>query len=300
MSFFKRISTPQEKSKDTTTNFFIGSPEAEGESSHNSKMKLGEIFGDFIQVFPELESEKFIITGRKGSGKTAIAEFIKFQSDNDPNSFCDFVKSRDLDSNKIIQLGKESGEALQIKMLFEWTILIKFISLLLQDESIRSISGFSNLEKFINRNSGFLDISSYEINEIVENKNFDINIEYFKRFFIANFGRKLGIKSHQAPFYKLIPNLRETVCKLLSESASRDNSYILIFDDLDIGFIESDLSSIQTLTDLLRVARDYNIDHFGRIGIDSKVIILLRDDIKRIIVNHNADTAKLFLHMKSH
>jgi hypothetical protein len=74
MSFFKRLMTEEIQEKGTTRNFFIGTPEAEGETTYNSKIKLGEIFGDYLNVFPELDSEKFIITGRKGAGKSAIAE----------------------------------------------------------------------------------------------------------------------------------------------------------------------------------------------------------------------------------
>jgi hypothetical protein len=77
MSFFKRLTPENNSGQDnTTSDFFIGTPEAEGETTSNSKMKLAEIFGDYLNVFPELDSEKFIITGRKGSGKSAIAEYI--------------------------------------------------------------------------------------------------------------------------------------------------------------------------------------------------------------------------------
>ena len=33
----------------------------------------------------------------------------------------------------------------------------------------------------------------------------------------------------------------------------------------------------------MRVAKDYNINLFGKNGLDAKVLILLRDDIKRIV-----------------
>ena len=87
MSFFKRLTNDETYEKGTTRNFFIGTPEAEGETTYNSKIKLGEIFGDYLNVFPELDSEKFIITGRKGAGKSAIAEFIFYSASNDPNAF---------------------------------------------------------------------------------------------------------------------------------------------------------------------------------------------------------------------
>lgn len=294
MSFFRRLTGEDNQEKGTTRNFFIGTPEAEGETTHNSKIKLGEIFGDYLNVFPELDSEKFIITGRKGAGKSAIAEFIYYSASNDPNAFCEFIKTRDLDCHKIVQIGKEQGLPVEEKLLFEWIILTKLIKLFTEDQSVQTIKEFKDLNVFLKRNSGLVDIKSFEIAEIIRTKSLEVNIEYFKRVFTSLFKKDIGIKEHKAPFYKILQPLQEVVIKLLKENVTSENEYHLIFDDLDIGFKESDKLSIESVTNVIRVAKDYNIDFFGKNGLNAKVIILLRDDLKRIIVKHNADTAKLF------
>lgn len=293
MSFFKKLSSPEKPANGTTKNFFIGTPEAEGELTGNSKMKLGEIFGDYLNVFPELQTEKFIITGRKGAGKSAIAEFIFFTAGNEANAFCDFIKTRDFDSQKIIQIGKENGLVIEEKLLFEWLILTKLTKLIVTDQSIQNIKELKDLRQFLEKNSGLIDIKSYEIGEIVRNKELQVNIEYFKRAFTSLFKRSVNIKEHKAPFYKILPHLNEVVIKLLKEN-SLNNEFFLIFDDLDIGFKENNEHTIESITNILRVAKDYNIDYFGKNNLKAKIIILLRDDIKRIIVKYNADTAKLF------
>jgi len=293
-SFFKRLSTTETHDVGTTKNFFIGTPEAEGETTSNSRIKLGEIFGDYLNVFPELHTEKFIITGRKGAGKSALAEYINYNAHNDANVFCDFIKIRELDSQKLVQLGRDQGLPVEEILLFEWVILTKFIKLLVEDQTVQSIKEFKDLKIFLERNSGLVDIKSYEIAEIVRTKSLDVNIEYFKRVFSAVFKRNIGIKEHKAPFYKILPHLKDIVIKLLKENVAINNEFILIFDDLDIGFKESNLESIEKLTNILRIAKDYNIDYFGKNGLNGKVIVLLRDDIKRVIVKYNADTAKIF------
>jgi len=293
MSFFKKLSSPETPGNGTTKNFFIGTPEAEGELTGNSKMKLGEIFGDYLNVFPELQTEKFIITGRKGAGKSAIAEYIFFTAGNEANVFCDFIKTRDFDSQKIVQIGKENGLIIEEKLLFEWLILTKLIKLFITDQSIQNIKELKDLRQFLEKNSGLIDIKSYEISEIVKNKELQVNIEYFKRAFTSLFKRSVNIKEHKAPFYKILPHLNEVVIKLLKENPN-NNEFFLIFDDLDIGFKENNEHTIESITNILRVAKDYNIDFFGKNDLKAKVVILLRDDIKRIIVKHNADTAKLF------
>ena len=197
MSFFKRLSTDENHEEGTTRNFFIGTPEAEGESTYNSKIKLGEIFGDYLNIFPELDTEKFIITGRKGAGKSAIAEYIYYSATNDANAFCDFIKTRDLDSNKIVQIGKEAGLPVEEKLLFEWIILTKLIKLFTEDQSVQSIKEYRDLNIFLQRNSGLVDIKNFEIAEIVRTKSLEVNIEYFKRVFTSLFKKDIGIKEHK-------------------------------------------------------------------------------------------------------
>jgi len=294
MSFLRKLAGEELYEKGTTRNFFIGTPEAEGETTYNSKIKLGEIFGDYLNVFPDLDSEKFIITGRKGAGKSAIAEYIFFSAANTPNAFCDFIKTRDLEFNKIVQIGKEQGLSVEEKLLFEWLILTKLIKLFTEDQSVQKIKEFKDLSIFLKKNSGLVDIKSYEIAEIIRTKSLEVNIEYFKRVFTSIFKKDVGIKEHKAPFYKILQPLQDVVIKLLKENVTSENEYNLIFDDLDIGFKESDKQSIDSVTNVIRVAKDYNIDFFGKNNLKAKIIILLRDDLKRIIVKHNADTAKLF------
>lgn len=46
----------------TTRNFHIGLPEAKREANFNSRVKLIDVFKDFLEVFPELDEGNFIIT----------------------------------------------------------------------------------------------------------------------------------------------------------------------------------------------------------------------------------------------
>ena len=178
--------------------------------------------------------------------------------------------------------------------MFEWIILTKLIKLFTEDQSVQNIKEYKDLNIFLKRNSGLVDIKNFEIIEIVRSKSMEVNIEYFKRVFTSLFKKDIGIKEHKAPFYKILQPLQEVVIKLLRENVTSENEYHLIFDDLDIGFKENDKVSIESVTNVIRVAKDYNIDFFGKHNLKAKVIILLRDDLKRIIVKHNADTAKLF------
>jgi len=294
MGIFDKFVPKEQVSKNTTKNFFIGATEAEAESCVNSKMKLNEVFVDFLNILPELQHEKFIITGRKGSGKTAIAEHINNLSENEYNYFCDFIKKNDVNIEQIVQIGKDVGIEIEKELLFEWIILIKLVKLLISNEAIQSKPEIRDLNTFLKKNSGFVDIKSNQIIEVIKKNGYDVNINFFKRFLVATFGNRYDIKGEKAPFYKLIPHLKETVEKLVSCEENADNKYILIFDDLDIGFNASKIEHIKTILNLLRISKEYNITLFGKKGINAKIIILLRDDISRILIKNDADTAKLF------
>lgn len=69
MSFLREV---QHKLKlsNTTNGLYLGTPEAEGEIW--AGLGLPEFFEDYMHILGELLTEKFIITGRKGAGKSAM------------------------------------------------------------------------------------------------------------------------------------------------------------------------------------------------------------------------------------
>jgi len=278
--------------KSTTKNFQIGAPEAEAESMNKSRIKLSDVFEDFLEILPELDYEKFIITGRKGCGKTAIGERLYFLSKNKPNYFVDFVRKEDIDIEKIIQTSKDAGHEIEQELLFKWIILIKFLKMLTTNESLQHIKGMNDLKHFIKRNAGYIDIKNFEITELIKSNGFEIKVENFKSFG-SKFNKDWQFKGGKAPFYKLIPHLEETILSVMGADMNV-NKYYLIFDDLDIGINLDNPSNLSTLINLIRLSKDFNNNLFGKNGIDAKVVILLRDDISKILKRTGADTAKMF------
>ncbi len=274
----------------TTEGFCIGVAEAEGEAN-NSAITLSEVFHDFLDILNQLDNEKFIVTGRKGSGKSAIGEYIFSLAQSDPNMFSTFIKKSDIDIEQIVQIGNEKGTSIQQELLFKWVILTQILNLIANNQNVQNLKERKNLKLFIERNRGFIDIRKNEIKEIITEKGMSINIEYLKRLYLANFNKKITIKEGKADFFQLIPYLEETIVNILVKDPS--NSYVLIFDDLDIGYSNKSESGLQVLSDLLRVAKHYNNEVFGRQEINSKIIILLRNDIVKHLRFH-ADTAKIF------
>ena len=92
----------------TTKGFCIGIPEAEAEAT-TAAVKLDTLFVDYLDVLKQLNDEKFIVLGRKGTGKSAIGEHILSIAKNEANIFCDFIKKEDIDIEKLCRLGRKKG-----------------------------------------------------------------------------------------------------------------------------------------------------------------------------------------------
>lgn len=290
MGFFDKKSRRNSDSNVTTKGFYIGSSEAEAEVS-NAKITLDEVFEDYLGIIDELKYEKFIVTGRKGTGKSAIGAAIKLEADNTPNAFCTFVRKNDINIEQIVQVAKDTNIELQNQLLFKWVILTKLLCLIADNQNIQKLKEFQHLSKFIAKNRGFIDICNHEIIETIKEHGIRVNLEYFKRLFTAVCGKDIKIKEQKPEFYKLLPNLQDVIVKLIDKDP--DNSYVIIFDDLDIGFSSKSESNINNLIDLIRITKEFNNEIFGIYKGRVKIILLLRDDICKHLI-HSADTAKLF------
>jgi hypothetical protein len=280
----------------TTKNFNIGLPEAEREANSNSRVKLIDVFQDFLEVFPELEEGNFIITGQKGSGKSAIGQILYQTSKDEPNSFCEYIQKSDIDLEKIVQFSENSDYVIQKEILFKWIILTRILRMITTNYALKDLKEVKIIKHFLVKNSGFVDIDKYEIKEILKTSGFEIAIEKLLHFFRFKAKDELILKGAKAPFYKLIPHLEFIVKSILTShrDKTQGNSYKIIFDDLDIDFKANKDTHVDTLLNLVRIAKHYNNNLFSDNNIDAKVIVLLREDISNVLIKKSADMAKVF------
>jgi hypothetical protein len=279
-----------------TSKFHIGLPEAEREANFNSRVKLVEVFKDFLEVFPELEEGNFIITGQKGSGKSAIGQILNQNARNNPNEFCEYIQKSDIDLEEVVQFSENTSNVIQKELLFKWIILTRILRMITENQALKELKEVKIIKHFLVKNSGFVNIDKYEIKEILKTTGFEIAIEKLLHFFRFKAKDELLLKGSKAPFYKLIPHLEFIVKSILTshEDKTQGNSYKIIFDDLDIEFKANKDLHVDTLLNLIRISKHYNNNLFSNNNINAKVIILLRDDIANVLIKKSADMAKVF------
>lgn len=275
---------------------FLGSPEAEAEAIALSRMPLAEVYEDFHGLLAGLSGEKFIVIGRKGSGKSAFGEYVLAQSLSEPNLHCKFIRKSDSNLERAVQVGQESNIAVDSESFFRWIIYTNLLRMFVDHPSISQLRDFNLLKGFLDKNSGYIQVNELEIKQLVTKHGFDVAVEQLKRFMSAKFGKHIEIKAERAPYFKVLPHLEELTVRLLGSRVNleNENSFVLFFDDLDIGFDASNKASIDSLVALLRACRYVNNDVFGKNSLNAKAILLLRDDIEFFLAGREADTAKLF------
>lgn len=283
MVFFSK----QRVKKDITTkDFYFGFPEAEGENIEGQS--LTDYFEDFLDVMNELSKGRFIFIGRKGVGKSAIAKYIKDISDITDNTHAALLRISDFDTENVLQKNNiESNSAL----MFEWLILINIVKLIVKSQAGKYTLEFQKLEKFLERNTGSVEIDKFETNEVFIKTGGEINFEVLTHAFGGIFKKHFDSKTKKAPYYRLITPLKEIVKKILSFDVIKEHEFCLLFDDLDINYSIDNKECNDNIIELLRIARNYNNEVFN-VG-NAKILVFIRKDINDVIVSRYNDSAKL-------
>ena len=282
--------------KNRNDGILLGSPEAEAEANPNSKTPLLDVYGDFHDLGGKLATQNFIVIARKGCGKSAFGKYVVTKATNEPNLFASFVRGSDYQFEKLVQLGRHHNDNLATEALFTWLVLTNMLRLIVDNQLAHDNKKFKLLQDFLRRNSGYIDIDQYQIDQLVQQHGWTVNIEPLRKFLRVRSADSLEIRSGRAPFYALIPHLEKVIVGILSDKVEIDNnnSYLLFFDDLDIGFKSDNEQSCDSIMSLIRVCRKLNNELFANNNINAKVIVFLRDDIEAYLTNRYADTARVF------
>jgi hypothetical protein len=289
MGIFDSIKSKSVREKKSTKGFYFGATEAEGENIEGSS--LVDYFKDYLNVMSELENGKFIFVGRKGVGKSAIAKFIQDSSEETEESYSKLLRISDFELENSIQL-PPSEEGKKEQLIFEWLILVNIVKLIISNECGKYTLEYNKLKKFLEMNSGMVDIDKYQVVDGTKKTGGEINFGGLMHVFGGVFKRYFDVNVNKAPFYKLIPPLKDILKIMLDYSVNKDLEFWLLFDDLDTHFnVKSDKDN-DKIMELIRIAKIYNNEVFK--ANKAKILIFLRDDIRDSIITRYADSAKIF------
>lgn len=223
--------------------------------------------------------EKFIVLGRKGTGKTAI--FKKFLNQRDFNNFSFGHTFSDYPwhyHDKQAKMGVPDFD----KYTHSWKYLILMTLskiLLNQDQSLpyddTSLDYLSKIESFIIDTYGTRDPDVTQIftpsKKLKLNPNFKVDLGMLKGEISPE-----GVSMEFLPI--IVQEVNLNLVKFVVGSLNPKNTYNILFDQLDLGFDPTNPEYSNRLIGLLLAAKDIN-----RIAKENgkklSIIIFLRDDI---------------------
>lgn len=256
-----------------------------------------------------LHQNIFIVSGRKGSGKTTLIEY--------------FIKKNNSKANKVFSR-KDSYENFRLNLvidklslksdihnLWKWTILIELTKLII---SSSLNSNDNNIKKLINflKNNQFemelggaktIEITNFESNdetlsaEITGNATFEFGINLISKIKgllsgkMTTASKDLSSTSQklvEGGYLEQIRALEKIIFDILEVISKQEkNKFFLIYDELD-SFFDTSEDYKNSISSLVSVINSLNND-FRKKHIECKIIICLRNDILRLIENSNTN-----------
>lgn len=259
---------------------FLGENDGKKEALYRSDFE--RFFYDYNNIYENtLKNQNFLVLGRKGSGKTILAEFIKKQAQKEPQWFCEICSYKDFKFHELINLKSSDISPNEYICIWEWVILLDFARNCLLDEGLVSEEK-KKLETFFKDNYYSIDIDSKKIVEITKQNK--IKGTFLKQSAEHSNTTKLS----ETSYLSYVENLRDTVCSLLQQSESR---YFIFYDELDDKFRNDDYYR-NSMISLIKAADKINLRLY-ELGAQSKVILLMRTDIFSLLNDPDLNKIKM-------
>ncbi|MFE9335118.1 P-loop ATPase, Sll1717 family [Streptomyces sp. NPDC006925] len=236
---------------------------------------LRECFQSHPAYIAARDNKKFLILGRKGSGKTAI--FKRFLTDRNPYEFA-YGHSFDDYPWQHHDLQAQTGVPEERRYFHSWKYLtlMGLAKILLnvdqsQPWSDDSFDAVQALEDFVVDSYGSRDPDVRQLFSPSKELRFKgtLKIPYFEFS-----GERVRIKDLPPHIQEVNRVIQEHVLRALNP----DHSYYICFDQLDLGFTKEDVAYSHRLIGLILAARDLFLAARNK-GKKLNIVVFLRDDI---------------------
>ena len=277
-------------SNNTRECFSLGKPEAEYESSADNELSIKRLFVDEMNILSSISNGAFIISGRKGTGKSAIKTFIQLNS----YPYNTDLRSYDLNPNYLkfdVLKDEISDFPLRITKMSQWGIITSLLKLILETEQGQATPEIQALQKLRRKYFELFTLEDIVNFGSIEKRNISFNL--LKSSFGALFSKEeMRDNTQPRPFYHFIDRFISVLGKVLQMQVFKEYEFKILIDNLDVNFNLYNEDDLIALMALIRSARDFNNN--PQIRNHAQVILFLRDDVKRFLEGVSADSSKIF------
>lgn len=233
-----------------------------------------------------LKPEKFLIIGRKGSGKTILAEYVKKQAEKNPNWFVKIKSYKDFRFQELINFKTNDISPNEYSAIWRWIVLLDIAKIIFDDNTLADKDSINKLKIFFKDNYFSLDIDDKKILEI--HKNSKINGSILTD--IVNFGGEKGkeVKFGDGNYLNYLEDLERVVINILK---SGRNKFTIFYDELDDRF-QNDEFYRNSLISLIKTVDSLNCIFLEK-KIDFKIVLLVRSDILAVLNDTDLNKLKI-------
>lgn len=272
---------------------YIGDPDGLAEAR---KKNFTNYFYTKNRAYKELSEnpEKFIVTGRKGTGKTILAKYYESQQ-KQKGRYCKYIDKDDVLFRQLQAIGNGEIPQRERATFSKYVLLIEIGGILLENkktiikgkkikEKFRIKKAIRNLDKLVVK-----DVKGrYELKEFqAENEKF-LGVKVGgKPINVANTKKDIQMYSETA-YYNFIEQMKNIIFVL-----SEYYPITLIIDDLDEydEKMQENAEFARFLSKFIEVTYKLNIELQEK-NQNSKVILLVRSDLLKILHNESTNLNK--------
>lgn len=231
------------------------------------------------EIFKKLYDPKvFLIIGRKGTGKTLLAEYYKHITQSETNKVNIFDES-DFSLMKLrnFEYGLVSDQ--ESRIFWEYFFLTTIAEQIVKDTKIKRIGFMVKRRKL----RSILDKSDFKVSgkTVKESNSMGFNItggiKNISSKISGNLSEEVSKQFQEKKYYERIDSLRKLVMFFISNGKV---NYQLFFDDIDELEVFNDDSSqkIKFIHSMIKAAKRMNND-FRTVDSNSKIFVLMRVDM---------------------
>lgn len=267
---------------------FLGEVDGESEAKRDD---FNELFYGDKEIYKQLTDEdKFLVIGRKGTGKSFLGNYLNKRIQNKGEKYKSRIYTgKDLNLHRMIGLGQFEIDAKQGENIWEYVLLNIFAEMIIEEKSLTKyipFTGKNKLRRFLNdpeknfKATKFTQSTTSKFTASIKNKATEVGAD-------AQDG--VNINFELKKYYENLPKLKQLTISALSKS-----NITLIIDDLDELRICSKMDEYysQCIANLINVSKHMNIELSCKTRGKNKIIILLRDDIVEYLNENDSNINK--------
>ncbi|MCM1989062.1 P-loop ATPase, Sll1717 family [Oceanirhabdus seepicola] len=281
--------TPHVKLKD----LYIG--EVDGKKEASKSNFLDYFYKGHPAVKKSQKNDIYFIFGRKGTGKTILAYFLKKQY-SDKDYICKIIDAHEFELNYLTELYSATLEYDQYYLFWKWNILLHIAETLIEQHRVRKMIPFSKVGRIrkvmksrYSTTKGYKQdgFSIQRTNELGTTMKSVMMNSPFEGMFNSAKKTTVGRKFTKTKYYEEI----KTFEKYIKKALKNNSKFLIIYDDLDELKIAADKEgniNIKLIEKIFSVIRDINIMiNKSCKNNGSKVMLLFRNDLLDMINSHS-------------